>query len=395
LHLPFADDLTTGSQAALAGGITTVGTFSFPEEHESMVDALDDLSARASAVAISDVFLHASSWPPTPQVIGAMSTLTDRGQPSFKLYMPASDFYTHVPAVVELLEAAHAAGVVTLVHCEDSTILAAMARRLVSAKQSSLDHYRESRPVLAEVAATEQIAALCEVTGAPVYAVHLSCARALDVCRRARRARLPLYVETRPLYLYLTEEKLAGPDGPLFIGQPPLRSQADAEALWVGLADGSIDVLATDHAPWTRAQKLDASLTVGNLRPGVSDLQFMLPMFFSEGVRKRRLPLERFVAVTSTNAARIFGLYPQKGVIQENASADIVVWDPERVQTVRAELDLSRADYSVYEGWEVTGWPVLAIRRGEVVCEDGHVTGAAGSGRVVARSPWRSEQAPL
>ena len=128
--------------------------------------------------------------------------------------------------------------------------------------------------------------------------------------RRARRLKLPFYLETRSLYLHLTDERLSGPDAPLFIGQPPLRSRSDAEALWAGLADGSIDVLATDHAPWMCAHKLDPSLTVSNLRPGVSDLQFMLPMFFSEGVRKRQLPLERFVATTSTNAARILGLYP-------------------------------------------------------------------------------------
>jgi dihydropyrimidinase len=227
---------------------------------------------------------------------------------------------------------------------------------------------------------------------APLYVVHLSSARALDVCRAARRMKLPFYVETRPLYLHLTEEKLTGPDAPLFIGQPPLRSRADADALWAGLADGTIDVLATDHAPWTRTQGLDPSLAVSKLRPGVSDLQFMLPMFFSEGVRKRKLPVERFVATTSTNAARIFGLYPHKGVIQEQASADIAIWDPELARTVSAEADLSRADYSVYEGWQVTGWPVLTMRRGEIVYEDGQVTGLPETGRLLKRSPWRASE---
>jgi dihydropyrimidinase len=244
---------------------------------------------------------------------------------------------------------------------------------------------------VAEVAATQLAAALCESTGAPMYVVHLSSARALEACLAARRARLPLYVETRPLYLHLTAERMTGPDAPLFVGQPPLRTRDDSEALWRAIADGGIDVLATDHAPWTRAQKLDPALTVTNLRPGVSDLQFMLPMYFSEGVGKRRLPVERFVATTSTNAARIFGLYPERGVIRERSLADLAIWDPRETRRVRAEDDLSRSDYSVYEGWEVTGWPVVTIRRGEVVHEGGRVRGAAGSGRVARRTPWRRD----
>jgi dihydropyrimidinase len=276
-----------------------------------------------------------------------------------------------------------------MIHCEDAAVMGAAIRRLTAAKQTSLGHYAESRPVLAEVAAVQQAAALCESTGAPVYVVHLSSARALEACRTARREKIPFYVETRPFYLHLTEEKLRGADAPLFIGQPPLRTRADIDALWAGLADGSIDVLATDHAPWKKAQKLDPALSVSNTRPGVSDLQFMLPMYFSEGVRKRALPIERFVATTSTNAARIFGLYPHKGAIREQSSADVVIWDPELRGRVSTEADYSNADYSPYEGWDVTGWPVATIRRGEVVYENGRASGAAGSGNVIRRAPWR------
>ena len=205
-----------------------------------------------------------------------------------------------------------------------SDLLAAAVRRLESEGRTSLGDYAASRPGAAETAATQQAASLCESTGAPIYIVHLSSARALAICRAARAAaRLPLFVETRPMYLHLTSEKMRGPDAPLYVGQPPLREETDRAALWQGMHDAAIDVLATDHAPWTRAQKLDPALTISRLRPGVSDLQFMLPMYFSEGVQGRRLPLPRFVAQTSTNAARIFGLYPRKGVIQAGADADI------------------------------------------------------------------------
>jgi dihydropyrimidinase len=158
--------------------------------------------------------------------------------------------------------------------------------------------------------------------------------------------------------------------------------------LWRGLMDGSIDVLATDHAPWTRAQKMDSTLSITRLRPGVSNLQVMLPMYFSEGVGKRGMSLERFVATTSTNAARLFGLYPKKGVLRVGSDADVVIWDPRRSDTVRGADDLSKSDYSVYEGWQVKGWPEITIRRGEVLFEQGTVRGTPGTGALITRERW-------
>ncbi len=181
---------------------------------------------------------------------------------------------------------------------------------------------------------------------------------------------------------------MSGPDAPLFVGQPPLRTLADTEALWNGLKDGTIDLLATDLATWTRAQKMDSTLTLSRLRPGVSNLQVMLPMYFSEGVGKRGFSLERFATTTSTNAARIFGLYPKKGALRVGSDADVVIWDPRKSDSVRGEDDLSKADYSVNEGWKATGWPVLTIRRGEVLLENGRVVGQAGSGTLVTRQRW-------
>ncbi len=384
----FADDLESGSRAALAGGITSVGTFAFARSGETVLDAIGRMTRQVGTQAIADVFLHGIAWPPTAEFSAALEGMAAAGQPSSKLFMPMPDFHSQLAGVIRTLEAARQAGVVCMAHCEDPELLAAAVRRLTAAGRTSLAYYAESRPEVAEVAATELAVALAESTGAPIYIVHLSSARALAVCRAARQWGLPLYVETRPLYLHYAADKLAGADGPLFVGQPPLRAKDDSEALWAGLADGTIDVLATDHAPWTRAQKLDPALSIANLRPGMSDLQFMLPIYFSEGVRKRGLSLERFVATTSTNPARIFGLYPKKGAIREAADADLVIWDPEARWTVRAADDHSRADYSVYEGWEVTGRPILTIRRGEIVAESGRVGAAAGSGRVVMRTRW-------
>jgi len=261
---------------------------------------------------------------------------------------------------------------------------------MTAAGRTSLADYGESRPLIAEVAATQQAAALCESTKAPMHVVHLSSGRALDACRSARRQGLPFTVETRPLYLHLTDEVMRGPDAALYVGQPPIRPRDDVEAMWSGILDGSIDFLATDHAPWTRAQKLDPALTITRLRPGVSNLQQMLPMYFSEAVGTRRMPLERFVATTSANAAKRFGLHPRKGIIAEGSDADVVIWNPEQRGVVRGQDDLSNSDYTPYEGRQVTGWPVMTIRRGEVVATGMTVTGAPGSGQLVPRERWSS-----
>jgi dihydropyrimidinase len=374
--------------AALAGGVTTVGTFAGARQGETVVEAVDRMAGVVRTDAIADVFLHATTWPPTAELRAALPTLVERGQPSFKVYMTRGDFGAQLPELIRLLEAARDAGVVTLIHCEDGALLAAAVRNLEAQGRTTLRDYAESRPVIAEVAATQQAAALCESTGAAMHVVHLSCARALDACRGARERKAPLTIETRPLYIHLTSEKMSGPDAPLFVGQPPLRTAADTEVLWTGLRDGTIDLLATDHAPWTRAQKMDSTLTISRLRPGVSNLQVMLPMYFSEGVGKRGFSLERFVATTSTNAARIFGLYPRKGALRVGSDGDVAIWDPRKTDTVRGEDDLSKADYSVYEGWKVTGWPVLTIRRGEVVFDEGKIIGQPGSGALVARQRW-------
>ncbi len=384
----FVDDLTTGTSAAVAGGITTVGTFAYPEDGENAVDATKRWLGEVGKSAIGDVFFHASTWPPSPDFATLMPELAALDQPSHKVFMTRPDFGEHRAAFIALLEAARDAGVVTLMHCEDGVLLRATLERLRAEGRTSLRHYAESRPEIAEVAATAEAVALCEYTRAPMHLVHLSSKRSLDTARRRAGLPLtPLTIETRPLYLYFTQERLAGEDGPLYVGQPPLRSATDVDAMWRGLVDGRIDFLATDHAPWTRAQKMDPELDIGRLRPGVSDLRFMLPVLFSEGVRKGRLTEERFVEVTSTKAAKTFGLYPERGVLREGSIADIAILDPDLERIASAADDPSRSDYTPFEGWAVKGWPVTTIRRGEIVYEEGRVVGEPGSGKPAFRRP--------
>jgi dihydropyrimidinase len=282
------------------------------------------------------------------------------------------------------MEAARDAGAITLFHCEELAVIDCCTRGLMQAGHG-MGRYAQSRPALAEVVAVQRAVALCELTGAPTYIVHLSCARALAVCREARQRGLPVYVETRPLYLHLTDERYDSAQAPLYVGQPPLRTAEDREALWTALADGTIHTMGSDHAPWRAADKMDPRHTLDKVRPGVAELDSMMPMLVSEGVVRRGLPLERLVALTAANPARLFGLYPRKGTIAVGSDADLVVWDLGRRRTIRAADMRSRSDYSPYEGTEVTGWPVLTVRRGEVVFEDGQLLGAAGSGQLLVR----------
>jgi dihydropyrimidinase len=386
LSKPWVDDYTSGSRAAFAGGITTIGSMVGVREGERLLEALTRETERVQAESMADIVLH-----PIVSRLGAttedeLSEIVEAGHQSIKIFMVTDRFVENESTYRALIKEAGRLGLLTLLHCEDANLLDQAAEKLQSEGRTSLRHYAESRPVEAEVAATRRAVEICEQAGnAPIYVVHLSSKGALDVCRAARGRKLPVYVETRPLYLYFTKERFLKPDGPLFVGQPPLRDRGDVEALWDGIANGSIDTIGTDHAPWTREQKMDSELDIFRLRPGVADLQTMLPVLYSEGVLGNKLTLERFVALTSTNAAKLMGLYPKKGTIAVGSDADLTLWDPAESKVLRREDLFSNAGFSLFEGKTITSWPRLTIRRGHVVYEDGRILAGTGSGRVPRR----------
>jgi dihydropyrimidinase len=385
----FVDDLTSGSQAALAGGITTIGNMTVPARDETVQEALARDEEFVRRMAIADILLHPVLLDPTQLDEAAIEALAEAGHTSVKIFMVIPSFDRNLREYVRVMRQAGAAGLMCVVHCEDPAIIAEATDALVAAGRSSLLNYADSRPVLSESIATRRAVAYCETTGAPIYVVHLSAKEPLGVCREAQGRGLPVYVETRPIYLHFTRDRYLEPDGPLYVGQPPLRQAEDVEALWGGIEDGSIHVLGSDTVGWSREQKLDPSLSVENLRPGVPNLQEMLPVFHSEGVVKDRISLERFVELTSTNAAKLFGLYPRKGTIAVGSDADLALWDPGATREIERGGLLSRAGFSLFEGWTVTGWPVMTVRRGAVVYEDGGITAEPGSGRVLRRGVWQ------
>jgi dihydropyrimidinase len=381
----WVDDFWTGSLAAIAGGITTVGNMTFALPGESMTAAIARDMAGAAAEAAVDWFLHPVLTPLGDRTAAEVAQLAAAGHASLKVFLVDPRFAPGTPGLADAIAAAGRAGSLTLLHCEDAAVLDRAGRELIESGRGAVRHFPEARPVSAEVASVDHAIEIARQTGAPVYIVHLSSAAALDRCRQARASGLPVHVETRPLYLHLTRERFGEPDAGKYVGAPPLRDPADREALWRGLAAGDIDTVCSDHAPWTLADKLDPALDVMTARQGVADLETLMPMLFSEGVTTGRISLDRFVELTSATAARLFGLYPRKGVIAVGADADLALWDPGERRVIDSARMQSRAGYSVYDGTTVQGWPRVVIRRGQIVLADGASTAQPGQGRLALR----------
>jgi dihydropyrimidinase len=378
----WVDDFHSGSRAAAAGGVTTLGNMTFPRPGESLMAALDRTRREAADLSIVDFVLHPVLAEATEANLGQIAALPAAGAASLKIFMILSGFAANPGGFIRAMGEASRAGVLTMVHCEDGGIIDFLVERLIKDGQGSPSNYASSRPVYSEAAAVSRAVAFAEATGAPVYLVHVSSAQALEVVRGARSRGVSVSVETRPEYLHFTLSEVQAKDRLLFAGSPPLREADDREALWDGLRTGEIQTYCSDHAPWQRSQKL-AATDLSRVLNGLAELDTMLPILFSEGVVKKRLSLEQFVNVTATNAARLFGLYPRKGEIGVGADADLVVWDPAARRTVRAKDGFSQCDYTIYEGWDVEGWPQYTISRGEIVFAEGRILAQPGRGKPI------------
>jgi dihydropyrimidinase len=384
--LAWADDYRTGTAAAAAGGVTSIGDIAFTHPGEHLAEGLNRVARTAQESALVDFMLHPVMVDPSPERIAEVPTLAAAGATSLKVFMHMAGFDQRLADYLAAFRAAGEADLLTMVHCEDRGVIDHCTQRLVAAGDTGLAHFPETRPVASESSAVERAIAYAEVTGGQIYIVHLSSRAALDAAARARSRGVPVYVETRPIYLHFTRERFDGPEPALYVGNPPLRQDDDVDALWTGLATGTVSTCCTDHAPWSRADKLDPALDVAHTRPGMADLETLMPSLFSNGVRTGRLSLQRFVEVTSANAARLFGVYPQKGTIAVGSDADLVVWDPELTRTVvGAELETA-AKFSLFDGVALTGWPVLTFSRGDLVAEASRAVAQPGRGRRLTRT---------
>jgi dihydropyrimidinase len=396
------DDLTDGSKAALAGGITTISDFVAMKNDEDPNAFADRVIKAIESHAIADVYPRAlvlpvstpKGAPPDPLTQkktydalvarGIVGTGEDR--------LSSEQFDKNSLAWVKKLRASAQAGIVSAMHAEDYSINTEAQERLMSENGGAggtTHNFGQAFPVIAEIFAIQRAVAISEATGAAMIIDHISSGRALKVVEDAQRRGLPIYGEVRPEYLHATAQKYSQPDADLWLGGPPMRDKWDQNMIWDAIRRGVLHTVGTDHSGFPKSTKLDPSNTVVNRRMGIPNLQEYPAMMFSDGVVKERITLEQFVAVTSTNTAKIFGMYPRKGVIAVGSDADIVIWNPTKKKILKDADMLSGAGYTAYAGTEVTGIPITTIRRGEVVYDKEEIVGKPGSGRFIAGAKFQ------
>jgi dihydropyrimidinase len=322
-----------------------------------------------------------------------LPALIAAGYTSVKVYMTYDAMRLSDGQILDVMEVARERGALVMVHAENYECIAWLADRLEAAGKIEPKYHAESRPMMVEREATHRAITLSEVAMAPLLIVHVSGREAVAEIRRARARGLDVHAETCPQYLFLSEEDLALPDflGAKCMCSPPPRDKANQAVIWQGLEDGLFAILSSDHAPYRFDEQ--GKLMYGRGAPfrkvanGIPGLETRSPLLFSEGVMAGRIDLARFVALNSANAAKLYGLYPQKGSIAIGSDADIAIWDPERKTVVRNAMLHHNVDYTPYEGRELTGWPVTVISRGDIVCHEGKLLAEAGRGRFLRRGP--------
>ncbi len=384
-----ADDYESGSRAAAAGGITTFVNFAFQSPGGTLREAAEAEQEKARGRSHLDYGVHlVVSDLSVDGLLDEIPALVEEGYSSLKIFTAVDGVALSDSQVLTVLSAAARLGVMVNVHAEDGALVDHLSSELLHQGKTSVDNLVKARPPEAEAIATGRVAAYAKQVGATVYFVHLSCRRALDAVRQARMSGARVHVETRPAYLYLTADRYHLPnlEGNKYVCWPPLRERDDQEALWDGLRNNEIQTYATDHTTWLIAQKMDPAKTFADIPGGISNVQTSIGMLYSEGVRRGRISLNQFVAVTATNPAKLFGLYPQKGTLAVGSDADLMLIDPNRKFRVQGPQMESRSDFDPYEGYEGSGWPVMTFSRGELIVADGKVRSQPGRGRFLRRA---------
>ncbi|MGE3597499.1 MAG: dihydropyrimidinase [Dehalococcoidia bacterium] len=380
------DDWYSSSVQAASGGVTTVVDYALTNPGQSMIECLQRWEARAKSKTIIDYGLHPTLMKPSDEIIAEMRDVVAEGYTSFKIFMigfAAFDEYS-VQYAKAMAEAGRLGALINI-HCEDQTCISFHTQRLEAAGHSDIRHFADSRPPFAEGIAVQRAIHLARMTDAPIYMVHLSCEESLDAINEARARGQSVYAETRPIYLHLSRDRFEEQIDPeRYVGWPPLRHADQMEILWQALDHSVLQTVATDHGGWSMAQKKKYT-KADEMIPGMANLETLMPMLYSEGVRKNRLSMQRFVAVTSANPAKLMGLYPRKGTIAVGSDADIAVFDPDKRVILHHQELHSKQDWELHEGFEVTGWPVMTLSRGEIIVMNGKVLGQPGRGQLLKR----------
>ena len=395
LDMPFggtmsSDDFETGTRAAAIGGTTSIVDFAIQAKGARMRDALDTWWKKAENRACIDYGLHMIVTDLPDAGLADMDSMVGEGVASFKLFMAYPGVLMVDDATIfKALAQTAKNGALICMHAENGSVIDVMVRRALAEGKTAPIYHALTRPTIAEAEAVHRAIALAEMAGAPVYIVHLSSEDALNQVREARDRGLPVFAETCPQYLLLSIEKLALPDfeGAKYVFTPPLREKENLPKLWDGLKHDHLQVVSTDHCPFCFAdQKIlgkDSFAKIPNGGPGIEN---RLQLMYHHGVNLNQFSVNRFVEITSTTPARIFGMYPKKGVIAAGSDADIVIWDPEAEHVISAKTHHMRVDYSMFEGFRVKGNAKTVLSRGEVIVDKGSFLGKPGRGQYLRRS---------
>ncbi|WP_421951240.1 dihydropyrimidinase [Pelagibacterium sp.] len=399
LEMPFmgtysSDDFESGTRAALAGGTTMVVDFCLPSPNQSLLEALsmwDNKSGRAHC----DYSYHMAITWWSEQVFDEMETVVkEKGINTFKHFMAYKgalmvqddEMYASFQRCAEL-------GAMPLVHAENGDVVADLSAKLLAEGNNGPEGHAYSRPPQVEGEATNRAIMIADMAGVPLYVVHTSCEESHEAIRRARQQGKRVYGEPLIQHLTLDESEYFDKDwdhAARRVMSPPFRNKAHQDSLWAGLQSGSLQVVATDHCAFTTAQKRTGLGDFTKIPNGTGGLEDRMPMLWTYGVATGRLTMNEFVAVTSTNIAKILNVYPKKGAILVGADADIVVWDPEKEKTISAKSQQSAIDYNVFEGKHVKGLPRFTLTRGRVAVDDGVFQPKEGHGQFVAREPFQA-----
>jgi dihydropyrimidinase len=400
--IEMADDFASATASAAAGGNTLVMPFALQEKGRSLRACVEEYRALAEGQCVIDTAFHLIISDPTPEVLGQeLPALVKAGYSSFKVFMTYDDLVLNDRQLLEVFDVARREQALVMVHCEGYDSIKFMTERLEREGKTAPYYHAVSRPQIVEREAAHRAISHAELVDVPMMVVHVSGREAMEQIRWAQQRGMKVYAETCPQYITLTQNDLEGLNmdmaGAKYVCSPPPRDEDSHAAIWEGLSQGVFQTFSSDHCPF----RFDDPQ--GKLNPkgrtsfrwvpnGIPGVETRLPILFSEGVSKGRITPQQFVALSATNHAKIYGLYPRKGSIGVGFDADIALWDPNRKETIRQEILHHGADYTPWEGFEVTGWPVMTIARGEIVARDGKVLGKPGQGKVLERglSPYAS-----
>lgn len=385
-----ADTFETATRSAATGGTTTVISFAAQKTGERLRDAVADYAARAERGAAIDHAFHIMVTDlSVPGFTEDLKALAAEGHRSIKVFT-TYNIRLADRQILDVMAAAKEAGALVCVHAETDALLSWTKERLLAAGHTRPEHHALSHPRLAEIDAVERMCRFAEFLGQPVMLFHISTAEGVEAVRRAKARGAPVRAETCPHYLFMTADVLKrdGLEGAKWMCSPPQRTAADQEALWAGLADGTLDLVSSDHAPYrfddTGKLRAGPGSSFDRIANGLPGLETRLPLLFDAMVSKGRLRAEAFASLTATAPARLYGL-AGKGEIAEGFDADLVIWDPDRRVTYGADDLHDNVGYNPWTGTTVTGWPETVLLRGEVIVRDGEYRGTPGAGRAVPR----------